>query len=234
MSDDSPNYHEQLLALGANIDEELDADADEPTPQETEYMGDVDERIEIAIHYRQLLASELFGNKTKASQIVQEEVRDFIRRRARKLVGIRSEEEKKAPPPFSPIQITALQMWADGLLRKQDAGASEKAARPSIPRTIDVPTVLPTAVAAPRALAPQPVTAAPQAAPAEPAKRPGRKPKGAAKEAPTVQSVPGLPRNVATLNGYIPFPSDAVRLSMQQTAEEKGSVYEILEPKVGG
>lgn len=91
------------------------------------YMEDVDQRIEVAIAYRQLLKGDLFEVDTKETQIVQAEVRRFVRARAKELVGLAGPGPGPvAPPvvlplPFSPEEITALKLLAQRLMASPTA-----------------------------------------------------------------------------------------------------------------
>ncbi len=89
------------------------------------YMSEVDKRLEITTYYRELLRGSLFDQATEASQIVEREVRNFVRRRLETLLGIRPEEVVPQKPaavelPFSKEQITALQLFANRLITRDE------------------------------------------------------------------------------------------------------------------
>lgn len=202
MSEEDKNtYPDHLLkAVGDAFGEVFEeTPTDEDPVDQAAYMADVDQRIEILIHYRQLLASELFSTRTRGGQIVQREVREFIRTRCRKLVGIKAAEDKRDEAMFSPLQLQALRLWADKLADKPGFGAEA-------PRS---PVVQPTEAPVVRvAVVPATDTYQDAEEPQQPQARRGRPPKA------KPQQPPAAPRPVQQGgDGRVPFPPDSLRLN---------------------
>ena len=76
-----------------------------------EYMDQVEERLDVAAHFRILLSNPMFDNNTKASNIVTFEVQGFIRERLRELLGIGSTTKKEEL--FTPAQVETLRSLGD-------------------------------------------------------------------------------------------------------------------------
>lgn len=76
-----------------------------------EYMDQVEERLDVAAHFRILLANPMFDNNTKAANIVTFEVQGFIRERLRELLGIANPTKKEET--FTPAQVETLRSLGD-------------------------------------------------------------------------------------------------------------------------
>jgi hypothetical protein len=149
-----------------DLDEELD---------DTGYMTEVDKRIEVTNYYRELLRSPLFGVSTEAARIVERKVRLFVKEQLEILLGMRRPDEPavKVPPPpplpFSELQVTALQVWANKLLSKPEVAPAAPPPKPEPQvRTVAPPAQKPVAPvvnrpapAAPSATAKKPPTKSP-------------------------------------------------------------------------
>jgi len=111
---------DRAMANMATPESEEDPDAD------ADYMGEVDKRLEVTSYYRELLRAPLFGVTTEAARIVEREVRRFVQNRLEVLLGMRKSDEPVAvappppPLPFTDLQVTALQVWANKLLQKPE------------------------------------------------------------------------------------------------------------------
>lgn len=174
-----------------------------------EYMNQVEERMDVAAHYRILLSNPLFDNNTKPANIVSFEVQGFLRQRLGELIGITTPKKEtfteaqveilRSLGDLTPIQVEALRMISgrvSGIVLPA-APASPPAHRPApapeAPATR--PAVTPTG---PRRSAPAqalPATqSAPQAAPAvqERPRGPGRPPGAKNKTKETEQMVPAV------------------------------------------
>lgn len=176
---------------------------------QSEYMDQVEERLDVAAHYRILLSHPMFDNNTKAANIVSFEVQGFLRQRLGELLGIGGPAKKET---FTPAQVeslrllgdlpaghvTALRLVASRLTGEapppREAPTTRPAPAPSAPATRPAP-----APAGPRRTAPAKAPAGPVAAqparapdiapPRGPGRPPGAKNRPKAGEAPMVQAI---------------------------------------------
>lgn len=125
-SDDDDEFDvEDLLEESAS-----DSDDDE--------LMDVDLRLNLADHYRAITKNRFFTEDTEAAQIVNDELRAFIRERLEVLLGLRQEEPKvpastQQPPQFTDEEVAALKALAAKVLGKpQLVGVPVVAPRPEV------------------------------------------------------------------------------------------------------
>ena len=85
---------------------------------------EVDRRFDIAYCYRLLLQQPLFDEGLSASEIVEEEIRAFVRQRLEVLMGVTSDLNEVAFTTFSQEEIVALKALAGKILGNQ--GGEEK------------------------------------------------------------------------------------------------------------
>ena len=146
---------------------------DDAPAQDDADLTQVDERLEVAMYYRELLRNPLFNEDTPAAARVCAEVREFVKGRLGVLMGVAPEDMarpliQKVEPQFTDDEaarlkdilgrfgtddLTALSMLASKVLKKPELVAPPKA-----------PTVR--QAAAPAAPAPPPAPPAPAPAPA--------------------------------------------------------------------
>jgi hypothetical protein len=183
----APAMHGNVNDLVASIMGNTSASPAEPqtaaaaleTSQDA-YMDQVEERLDVAAHYRILLANPMFDNNTRASQIVTHEMRGFIRERLGVLLGIG--DTSKKPELFSDVQlevlrslgeltlghVTALKLVASKLLGEapppREAPVLRPAPAPQAPAQRPAPAPVGPRRAPP---APAPASTQPAAAPIE-------------------------------------------------------------------
>lgn len=140
-------------------DEDFDVEdfIEDATTEPDEEMMDVDLRLNLADHYRAITKNRFFTEDTEAAQIVNDELRAFIRERLEVLLGLRQEESKvpvqQQAAQFTDEEVAALKALATKVLGK--------------PQLVGVPVVAPrpeVQVAAPVAVTPKvrPAQEAPQ------------------------------------------------------------------------
>jgi len=88
--------------------------------QSTDYMLDVDQRLEVAGYYRELCRTSLFTQSTPAARIVEREHRKFIRGRLEELLSIRPEAPPVAAPvsQFSDVEVAAIKILIASMRQK--------------------------------------------------------------------------------------------------------------------
>jgi hypothetical protein len=90
--------------------------APDVTAEDTDenYMNEADKRLEIATYYRELTRAALFSNTSEASQLVEKEIRDFVRGRLEVLLGIKPENKPTMvfKSPFSEGEVATLKTLA--------------------------------------------------------------------------------------------------------------------------
>jgi hypothetical protein len=201
-------------------------DQEVPTddPNDTDYMLEVEQRLEVAQHYQELLRAPLFSQATVASQIVEREHRVFVKERMEILLGMRNEKDKAPPPPkqaFDDEEITAIKILIASMIKKgmikaaptpvtPSAAPSVRLAAPPPSRQAPAVVARPAPVVAQRT---QPAATSGFVAPAKPApKKPGRPPK--TERVVTVDHpVTGEPYDMLVKNkqmpaGAVPFPNE--------------------------
>jgi hypothetical protein len=112
---DDPEYVESSLSTDAD---NLLAAIENEDAEDLSYMDQIDKRLEVTSFYRVLMQGNLFDQVTEASQIVEKDIKKYIRKKLEVLVGISRSEPTPAAVvlPFSEEQVTALKMLADKLL----------------------------------------------------------------------------------------------------------------------
>ena len=98
---------------------------------------DVDLRLNIADHYRAITRNKFFSEDTEAAQIVNDEVRAFIRERLEVLLGLRQENapaqpQTKVDSPFSNEEVSALKALAAKVLNKPQLVSAPVMTRPEV------------------------------------------------------------------------------------------------------
>jgi hypothetical protein len=156
---------------------------------EDAYMDEVEARLEVASYYRILLQNPMFDNGTKAANLVEYEVRGFIRERLGVLLSIGSAPKKETTfsdeqvevlrtlGDLTPNHVTALKMIASKVLG--DSGPVREAPVHRPAQAPVAPTLRQAPTPAPRRSppAPAPASTPPQAAPTDTSPRgPGRPP----------------------------------------------------------
>jgi hypothetical protein len=106
----STNFFEDPIDDNSFIDEQLEtAISDQPL------LEDVEKRLEIALYYRTLLSGSFFDNTSEASEIVENELKDFVRIRLRSLMGIKGNDVANSSiisSPFNDEETEALKRFA--------------------------------------------------------------------------------------------------------------------------
>jgi translation initiation factor IF-2 len=199
-------------------------------------MSNVDQRLEVATYFRQLLRQSLFSDASTAARTVERKVRVFVKEQLEILLSLRPEVAPVAVvvPQFDEAEVAALKMVAARLIKKPDLAPAvptvKSVATPLAPR---VPTVVPAVVVrrpvAPPAVAPAAPTVRPAAPAPTPAPKPARgRPRGPAKptgKAPVLEEVRLIPhpdnpsvmvetrhQRIQRPKGALPFPSDNVAM----------------------
>lgn len=95
--------------------QELEASGESATDEDPE-LADVDLRLETADYYRAILSHDFFDTASPAAQVVDREIRTFIRERLEVLLGIRSHRE--VPAQFEEAEAEALKLLADPAVAK--------------------------------------------------------------------------------------------------------------------
>lgn len=186
-------------------DEALASIEESPAREEQDpELSDVDLRLETADYYRAILKHEFFDTESSAAQVVDREIRSFIRERLEVLLGIRGPREPvqamQVTLPFEDEEIEALKLLAAKVLKKpglitEPAPAVKKMATPEPSQSEKklAPKLKPAVKKVP-APAPAPST--------KPRAKPGPKPKSQAavrqpEEAPVAKSI-GAPSQDST------------------------------------
>lgn len=101
--------------------------------EDDDEMMDVDLRLDLADHYRAITKNKFFSQNTEAAQIVNDEIRAFIRERLEVLLGLRAEKTEESPAPvqsqFTDEEASALKALAAKVLGR--------------PQIVDPPKVVP-------------------------------------------------------------------------------------------
>lgn len=105
------------------IEEQGRSESDMSEAEETNdpTLMDVDLRLETADFYRAILKHEFFDGTSQAANLVEDEIRNFIRGRLEVLLGIRSPQAEADTVPqseFTPEEIQALKALASKVLHK--------------------------------------------------------------------------------------------------------------------
>lgn len=103
----------------------LEPTEEEAQDQEDPELGDVDLRLETADYYRAILKHDFFDAGTPAAQIVDREIRTFIRERLEVLLGLRAPRAETAEQPFDADELNALRALARKVLGKPALIAGE-------------------------------------------------------------------------------------------------------------
>ncbi len=208
-------------------------------------MREVDVRLDVTAHYRELLRGSLFATETEAGAIVEEEIRRFVRNRIEVLLGIRQETNSNA---FTGPEVTALKVWAKHILSEMGPEDNNTIPVPPAPkRTVRAeapPRVAPSVMARPA-----PASSPPSAPklPARPVEAPvvaatpepqGVKPKGKSgskgKKLKVTTTVDHFTKEVTELtvpterpSGALPFPSEhSMSAIMESQAMQAASAGE--------
>jgi hypothetical protein len=185
-------------AAEAAVDE-YTSDTESDDEVDTEYLGDVDKRLEVATHYRELVKAPLFSGGGNSARIVEREIRKFVRERLEVLLSIR-EPAQKTEAQFNDEEVALIRSLLSGhqelsflvnKVREKDAparvtapAAPVKAAAPAVVRPTQAPApavrpaVKPAATPKPAAAPKQeakPTKLAPKPAKAKPAQKPAPK-----------------------------------------------------------
>lgn len=216
---------------------------------DTEYMADVDQRLEVATYFRTLLRQSLFSDASSAARIVERKVRVFVKEQLEILLSLRPEAAPAAVvvPQFDEAEVAALKMVAARLIKKPDLAPPAPTVKPvAVPPAPRVPTVVPAVVtrrpAAPLAAVPAaPAVRSAAPAPSQAVKPTRGRPRGPAKPAagPKLEEVrliahPDDPsvmvetrhKRIQRPAGAIPFPSEgAMEAAIAATAHRSaGSI----------
>ncbi len=154
LEDETPPQRVNRQSAADSMLDQFSDESEEQVEDEepTEYMGEVDDRLEIATYYRSLLRNPLFNENTRAAKIVEREHRAFIRERLEILLSIREASTvQPAVSPFTSEEVEGLKILI-GQMRKKGMLTT--------PGTAPTPTPQPV----PQAVTP-PVRTAPQPAP---------------------------------------------------------------------
>lgn len=107
---------------------------------EDEELFDVDLRLETADYYRAILNHDFFDVQSQAAEIVDREVRAFIRERLEVLLGLRApKEQEAAPSPFSDDEVQALKTIAAKVLGKPSLIAASAPVVKKMPTPVPAP-----------------------------------------------------------------------------------------------
>ncbi len=80
-----PVEEDAVSQVLASVEEEA-----QPEPEADPELSDVDLRLETADYYRAILGHEFFNVSSPAAQVVDREIRTFIRERLEVLLGLRA------------------------------------------------------------------------------------------------------------------------------------------------
>jgi hypothetical protein len=137
--------------------------------QEDPELADVDLRLETADYYRAILNHTFFDTSSQAAEIVDREVRAFIRERLEVLLGLRSPRTPEvAELPFSEDEVDALHLLASKVMRNNGLLSSSESKTSLVKK-------MPTPAPAPRHEVARPKPQVKKVAPPAPA--PSTKPK---------------------------------------------------------
>jgi hypothetical protein len=155
-------------------------------PAEDPDLADVDRRLEVADHYRAILNHEFFDDtESPAAQIVDREIRAFVRERLEVLLGLRIPREPvEAVNPFSDEEIKALKAIAAKVLGQRPTPTDKQSAVRKIsiqPQTKSMSRSKPQA---------RKIPAPPPAPSTKPKAKPGPKPKQEQAQAPEPKQEP--------------------------------------------
>lgn len=90
----------------------------EPESSEDPELADVDLRLATADYYRAILNHDFFNVATPAAEIVDREIRTFIRERLEVLLGLRGRDQAHQESLFDEDEVQALKMLAGKVLQK--------------------------------------------------------------------------------------------------------------------
>jgi hypothetical protein len=235
--DDSEFGGEEAAADHA-ADQALRSIEESPAPvsDEDAALADVDLRLETADYYRAILNHAFFDVASEASQIVDREIRAFIRERLEILLGLRSPKVPvavAAPAQFADDEVKALKLLATKVLNKP---ALAEASKPMVRKmAMPVPEAKPAIRAKPQA---RKIPAPPPA--------PSTKPKAKAVVAKPTPSVPApaapvvarkfesSPDRTGVTQTYIDANTNRkVTLTEGEIIEEEGRRYKVVANEKG-
>jgi hypothetical protein len=227
---------------GAGVDAvmaSLEADEEEPQAEDPE-LNDVDVRLETADYYRAILKHQFFDVQGPAAEIVDREIRTFIRERLEVLLGLRAAKvEGPGSLPFDEDQVEALTALANKVLgrpallsgeptvKKMAAPGAKPEIKPAAkpkPQVKKIPVPAPAPSSKPKVKQPPPQR---EAAPAQ--KQPvANSPQ---KQAPATMVEPGVEGGITQT--YISREGQRVTLVEGEIIEENGRRYQVVANGVG-
>lgn len=196
-----------------------------PESNEDPELADVDLRLEVADYYRAILNHDFFSTESKAGEMVDREIRSFIRERLEVLLGLRDPRQPQVVMPFEEDEIAALKALAAKVLQKPGLMKTEE--RPAVRK---MPTPVPTAK--PQARRPKPQARkvpAPRAAPSS-------KPRAVAKprtDAPSAPKPTPAPNPEADSQTFVSTDGKQVTLIEGEVLFEEGRRYIVAKNEMG-
>lgn len=190
------------------MDDGEEFDVDNLVEQHTDdELMDVDLRLATADHYRAIVKNKFFADEsTPAAQLVDREMRAFVKNRLEVLLGLRQEREEPVAhvSEFSPEEVSALKALAAKVMGKPQLVSNTTVAPKQEIKTAGPVTVAPTV---------------------KPPKIPTSKP-----AKPKVTKVPtGVPKTKATIDNN----GQKVLLVEGQVTEESGRRFEVVRNDAG-
>jgi hypothetical protein len=216
------SFDDSEFAEGANTAEEVVQSLEaSPTPAidpaEDPELADVDLRLETADYYRAILNHDFFDVQSPAAQIVDREIRSFIRERLEVLLGLRT-PRVEAEAQFEEDEVTALKLLAATVLKKKPGLTGSE----SPVKKMATPTPSPKPVVRPKPQARK--IPAPAPAPStKPKLKPGPKPK--AQSPAPAPAAKTEAREGGVSQTYISHEGKEVTLVEGETIEENGRKY---------
>jgi hypothetical protein len=233
--------------------QEMEPEAAAEVSETTDYMSEVLRRLEMAQFYNSILQNPLFTEGSETAEIVEQEIRSFVKERLEILLGMKVAAEKvvvqeRKPTPADALtepEVQALRMVASKLIRKPEL-ATAAVPTPQPPKL--APVVRQAPVPPPPAPVVKPASALIQVRPPVGAKPGKAKPKAAGKpgpKAPAQEEVvlkehPDHPGHMVEIHkpkrhkpaGYTPFPVDnnAMGGALLQQASRVSSIGESTMP----
>lgn len=129
------SFDEKEFDQGENADAALEdleeSPAEEEVFEENPELADVDLRLETADYYRAILKQDFFDAESQAAQIVDAEIRAFIRERLEILLGLRSPRAQDVQQ-FEEAEVQALKIVAAKVLGKPALAEQVKSAPPIV------------------------------------------------------------------------------------------------------
>jgi outer membrane biosynthesis protein TonB len=216
--------------------------AEEVESSEDPELMDVDLRLETADYYRAILKHEFFETESQAAQIVDREIRTFIRERLEVLLGLRAprQSEQVIELPFEEDEIQALKLLASKVLKKptlvNEAPAVKKMAAPAPAPRPEVKPAMKPKPQAKKVPAPvsKPKTAKPVAPKAKPAPAPLAKAQPQEPKAPKSVGAPSQSSKAKVVDKsfdggetqtFINLKGEQVTLTEGEIIEESGRRY---------